>query len=227
MKNNPIIVVTGEPRSIFLEIFFKAIKKKKYKSPLILICNKNILKNYMKKINFTEKLRILKLENLNKFKLDNHFINLIDVKLDKNNLNAYLNKSFKIAFKLIKNKISFKLINGPIIKKTFLKNKFLGVTEYISHEFKISNTGMLIFNRKLSVVPITTHLPLKLVSNQISKRLLKDKINLVHNFYKKYFKFNPKIAVTGLNPHCESILSYNEDIRIIEPTIKLIKKKQY
>jgi len=43
MKNKPIILVAGEPKSIFFEIFFKAIKNKRYKSPLILICcKKNI-----------------------------------------------------------------------------------------------------------------------------------------------------------------------------------------
>ena len=28
MKNKPIIIVAGEPKSIFFEIFFKSIKKK-------------------------------------------------------------------------------------------------------------------------------------------------------------------------------------------------------
>ena len=37
MKYKPIIIVAGEPNSIFLEIFFKSIKYKKFKSPLILI----------------------------------------------------------------------------------------------------------------------------------------------------------------------------------------------
>ena len=43
MKNKPIILVAGEPRSIFFEIFFKAIKKNNFKSPLILICCINLL----------------------------------------------------------------------------------------------------------------------------------------------------------------------------------------
>ena len=38
MKSKPIIIVAGEPNSIFFEIFFKSIRLKKYKSPLILIC---------------------------------------------------------------------------------------------------------------------------------------------------------------------------------------------
>ena len=143
MKNNSILVVSGEPKSIFLEIFFKALKNKKYKSPIILICNKKILMSHMKENNFRGKLKILKIDQLNKQKLDNNHINLIDVNFDKNYKNKYLKESFKIAFKLIKNKFSFKLINGPINKTSFLKKKFLGITEYVSHEFKINNVQVL------------------------------------------------------------------------------------
>ena len=39
-------------------------------------------------------------------------------------------------------------------------------------------------------------------------------------------KFRPKIAVTGLNPHCESVLKFNEDEKILSPIIKsLVKNK--
>ena len=43
----------------------------------------------------------------------------------------------------------------------------------------------------------------------------------------KNIGFKPKIGVTGLNPHCESILRSNEDSKIIVPTIKKLKKKGY
>ena len=43
MKNKPIIIVNGEPNSIFLEIFFKALKFKKYNSPILLISSLNLL----------------------------------------------------------------------------------------------------------------------------------------------------------------------------------------
>ena len=58
MKNKPIILVAGEPNSIFLEIFFKALKFKKYKNPLILICSLKVLKLQMKKFNFKKKNKI-------------------------------------------------------------------------------------------------------------------------------------------------------------------------
>ena len=50
MKNKPIIIVAGEPNSIFFEIFLKSIKFKKYKSPLILICSKNDFQRQMEKL---------------------------------------------------------------------------------------------------------------------------------------------------------------------------------
>ena len=225
MKNNFIIIVAGEPKSVFLEVFFKAIKYKKYKSPIILICNKKILTDHMKKNNFMRKLNILKLDELKKYKLNNICINLINVKFNRSKVNQYLNESFRIAFKLIKDKLSIKLVNGPINKSSFLNKKFLGVTEYVAQKFKAKNTGMLIYNKNLSVCPMTTHLPLKLVTKNITKKLLKEKIQLIHNFYKKQFGFNPKIAVTGLNPHCESILKFNEDYEIISKVISSQKRK--
>jgi len=86
---------------------------------------------------------------------------------------------------------------------------------------------MLIFNEKLSVCPLTTHLPLKNVSKKINRKLIIEKVKLIDSFYKKYLKRKPKIGVTGLNPHCESINIFDEDKKIIRPTIKYLSKLNY
>ena len=59
MNYKPIIIVAGEPNSIFLEIFFKALKYKKYKSPIILICSLKILNLQMKSFKINKKIKIL------------------------------------------------------------------------------------------------------------------------------------------------------------------------
>ena len=79
MKNKPILLVAGEPKSIFFEIFFKAITFKDYKAPLILICCKKILQDQMKKNRFKKKLNILDTHKLKKYDLNNKSINLIDI----------------------------------------------------------------------------------------------------------------------------------------------------
>ena len=137
-----------------------------------------------------------------------------------------MEECFNICFEILKKKITNKFVNGPINKEIFLKKKFFGITELISKKFKKKNTVMLIYNKKLSVSPITTHLPLKLVPKMISKKMIIEKIILINNFFIKRLKKKPKIAVTGLNPHCETILNFNEDKKIILPAIQYIKKKE-
>ena len=52
MKNKPLLIIAGEPNSIFLEIFFKSCKKINIKKPILLIVSKNLLLNQMKKLNY-------------------------------------------------------------------------------------------------------------------------------------------------------------------------------
>ena len=59
MNNKPIIIVGGEPNSVFLEIFFKSLRSNKYKSPLIIICCKELLEKQMKKLGFFLELILL------------------------------------------------------------------------------------------------------------------------------------------------------------------------
>jgi len=233
MNYNPILIVTGEPNSIFLEIFFKVIKKNKTINPIILISSKKLLSMQMKKLKFKKKIKLLNPLTLDEYKLDNKSINLINVEYNPSKAfekisiksNKFINNSFKLAFKIIKKNKIHKFINGPVSKKNFLNKKFLGITEYISKKFKIKKTCMLIYNKNLSVCPITTHLPLKLVTKEINKKLIIEKVSLINSFYKKRFGLNPKIAILGLNPHCESVHSYNEDEKIIKPSINYLKNK--
>ena len=233
MNYNPILIVTGEPNSIFLEIFFKVISKNKIKSPIILISSKKLLNLQMKKLNFKKKIKLLKPLNLDREKINNKTINLINVEYNQKKAfekiskksNLFIENSFKLAFKIIKESNIHKFINGPISKETFLNKNFLGITEYISKKFAIKKTGMLIYKKNLSVCPIPTHLPLKLVAKKINKKIISEKVYLINDFYKKYFNIMPRIGILGLNPHCESIHSFNEDEKIIKPCIKNLKKK--
>ena len=86
---------------------------------------------------------------------------------------------------------------------------------------------MLIYNKNLSVCPLTTHLPLKMVAKKITKDLIYEKVSLIDNFYKKKRRLKPKIAILGLNPHCESVHKYNEDEKILKPAIKNLFNQGY
>ena len=233
MKIKPIIIVSGEPNSIFSEILIKSLKKIKKKKPIILFSSHKLLKLQMKKLNYKMNIKIINYQKIKQYKLDNKSINLVNIDYNTNKAfetiskksNKFITESFNLAFKLIKKEKIQSFINGPISKKSFLNNKYLGITEYISDYFNKKKTCMLIYNKNLSVCPVTTHLPLKLVAKEINNKNITQKVVLVNDFYKIKFGFKPKIAILGLNPHCESVHKYNEDDKIIKPTIKILKKK--
>ena len=228
MSFNPIVIIGGEPQSVFIEILLKSIKRKHL--PIILISSEDILIKNIKKFNFKTKFNYLNkdLTNLNKNK-----INLININYDKFSFlkktittesNNFIDLSFKKALEVI-NKIKCSgLINGPISKKTFLKGKFKGITEFLAKKTNSDDPVMLIYNRKLSVCPLTTHLPISKVSGKVKKKLIIDKVKKIYFFYKNILKTSPKIAVTGLNPHCESFDKDNKEKKEIIPAIKYLKK---
>ena len=238
MKNKPIIVVAGEPYSIFLEIFFKVMNSnfyKKYKIPIVLICSKKILEMQMKKLNFSFQINTLKKNRLKNLILDNKKINLIDVELNfkkpfgkiSDKSHNYISKCFDIALSIMKKKIGLALINGPISKKHFLKGKFNGITEFLSKKTKQKNNEvMLIYNKSLSVSPVTTHIPIKDVAKKITSNVIVKKITTIDKFYKSVMNKSPKFAVTGLNPHCETRYKNSEENLAIKPAIKICQKKK-
>ena len=229
LKNfRPIVLIAGDPKSVFLEIFFKSLKKNKFKNPLILIVNENILLEQMKALKFNFETNKLNIDHINYKNLNNKKINFINVSFNKKLITNYIDQSFEIALFLIKNNNKINLINGPINKKKILKQKFLGITEYLDFKTKSKgNVAMLIYNKNLSVSPITTHLPLKKVHKFINKKKIINHVKIISKFYKKKFNINPKIGITGLNPHCESNFDRSEESEIIVPAIKYLSKNKY
>ena len=143
MKNKPIIIVAGEIKSIFFEIFFKAIKKIKIRSPLIVV---SCVKEYAfssKKFRSNYKFKLIKPSQINSI-TNKRFIYVININHKKNNNKLiqfknnreYVLKCFNVAFELLKKGVSKKFLNGPINKKNTLNNSFLGITEMVSKNFK-------------------------------------------------------------------------------------------
>tara|TARA_Y100000741_G_C18251029_1_gene557315 strand:- start:1342 stop:2328 length:987 start_codon:yes stop_codon:yes gene_type:complete len=236
MKNKPLLIVSGEPYSIFLEIFFKIFKTKlvkNYRRPIILIGSSNLVKMQMKKMNFSYKIKIIKKGSLGKIKINNKQINILDINLNykkpygkiSSKSSKYIEKCFRTSLDILKKKNAFALINGPISKKHFLKNKYFGITEYLGNKTNSQNNEvMLIYNKTLSVSPITTHVPLKKVHKLISKKTIIKKIKIINKFYKDKLHKIPKFAITGLNPHCESNYYNSEEKEIINPAVRFLKK---
>ena len=230
----PIIIILGEPNSISSEIFLKSLNYiKKTKLNFIIIGNYSLLEkqaNYLDfKINVKFKLsEINSLENV-KF----NFIN-VDYKQSKpfnlktNSSDTFVKQCFEHAVILLKKKLAIGLINLPINKSKFTKKKYKGITEYIADKTNNRNKeNMLLFNENFSVLPLTTHIPLKKVYKEISYKKIEKACKNINNFYLKTIKRKKfKIGILGLNPHNgENGYIGNEEKKIIIPAINKLKKK--
>jgi len=234
--NNPLAIIAGEPNSISSEIIFKSwkLRRQYIHKPLFIIGNIQLLNLQKKKLKYH--IRIKKINsNFNIKDLNGNELPVYNVEYKQkkpfqkisNKSNKYIFKCFNIATNLIKNKKILGFINCPVSKQTLFKNKYQGITEFLSKKANVEdNVVMLIYNKKLSVSPLTTHIPLDQVSKKINKLKIIKKVKIINNFYKKIFNINPNIAVLGLNPHNFSPAKRSEEKEIIFPAIKTIKKSR-
>lgn len=228
-----IIIFTGDPNSINSEIIHKTWNKldKKLKKRIYFISNYNLIKSQFKKLKYNTKIN--KVENI--FDQESNLnIKILDVNLKfqnpfsvkKNIASKFIKNSLEVCHNLaLKNYIQG-FINCPIDKNLLNSRKKIGVTEYLASKCKIRNNkeAMLIYNKKFSVCPLTTHLDIKEISKKITPALIVNKIKTLNQWYKKKLKKKPKIAVLGLNPHNAELRKNSEEKRIIIPAIKKLKK---
>ncbi len=232
--NNLACIIAGEPNSINTEIIGKIWKKKNsFKNlNIFIIGNYLLIKKQLKIIGIKTNIgKISKIndENFKKkllvydvpLKFSNPF------KVDQKDKSKYIIQCIKLASKLAKNKKVCGFINCPINKRSTFGNNFTGVTEFLAKkEGVLGKEAMLIYNKKLSVSPITTHIKIKKISGKISSKLIFDKLITINEFYKKKFKLKPKIALLGLNPHNDELRKDSEEKKIIIPTINRLKKRK-
>ncbi len=233
--NNPILIVCGEPNSVFSELIIKTFRKYKNEKPLVLIGSTKLIESQIKKLKLKCKLNLTYFINKKFVNLKKNKLNIIDINYNftkpfekiSSKSNKYIKESFDKALHIIKNNHTSGLINGPISKKYFLKGKYNGITEYLSSKFNLKeNYAMLIYNKSLSVSPITTHLPINRISKKLNKSMIISKVTLISKFYKKILSKKPKLIITGLNPHCENFYGFSEEKKIIKPAISILKRKK-
>jgi len=233
--NKPIAIIAGEPNSISSEIIFKCwkLKKKYIHKPLFIIGSVQLLNLQMKQLKYKIKIKKInkhfKIRDLNEIGLPVYDIDYTQKKpFEKisSKSNKYIFKCFEVALKFVKDKKILGFINCPISKEYLFKNKHQGVTEFLSKKLnkKKNNEVMLIYNKKLSVSPITTHIPLNQVSKKINKYKIVEKVKIINNFYKKFLNKKPNFAILGLNPHNFSISKKSEEKKIINKAIKSLVK---
>ena len=141
----------------------------------------------------------------------------------------YAIESLSIAAGALKNKKIDGLITAPIHKKNIQSDtfNFPGHTPYLKDLFNVKEVAMFMVAENMRVALLTEHLPLKDVSQYITKENISSKLQVISESLKKDFGIsNPTIAILGLNPHAgDDGLLGKEEQEIISPAIKEAKQK--
>ena len=233
-----ILITAGEPASISSEITIKAIKKlkKESTSELILITDPSLIKHEIKNLNKKAELNILD-KKLNFKDYKNNFINIIPIQLSEKTIPGILNKknsdfvlkSIKMSVDFLLQKKANAVVTNPINKFIMKSNnfKFNGHTEYLGYLSKLKkNPIMMLESQRLRVVPLTTHISISSVSKKLNKKMIIEKINILNDELINIYKIkNPKIYISGLNPHSgDGGKIGKEELTIINPAIRKLEK---
>jgi 4-hydroxythreonine-4-phosphate dehydrogenase len=104
--------------------------------------------------------------------------------------------------------------------------KFSGHTEYLAERTRAALPVMMLASDEMRVALVTTHIPLKDVSNTVTPMLLTEVLTILDRDLRRRFGLaHPAILVCGLNPHAgESGHLGREEIEVIAPTLEHLKQ---
>lgn len=123
------------------------------------------------------------------------------------------------------------LVTGPVHKGIINDAgvPFSGHTEYFAEQAGRDKVVMMLATEGLRVALVTTHLPLKDVSDAVTKENLKQTLEILQQDLQKQFGIaEPHILVCGLNPHAgEGGHMGHEEIDTIEPVLNQLRQEGY
>ncbi len=122
------------------------------------------------------------------------------------------------------------MVTAPLAKEAIDFNgiPFIGQTEMLAAITKTKHYTMLFTHPKIKIALATIHIPIKNVSEELSTRIIMDKLKVMDTSLRTDFAIKkPKIAVLGLNPHAgENGKIGKEEIETIIPAIKYSRNKK-
>lgn len=219
-KKPTIGITMGDPSGIGPEVVLKALEKE-YKCKPIVFGDLDVLDEISSKLNLDVEFECVDLNNIEISKLE---------------LGKVHKEGGKASFEYIKEAVDYALkdkidaiVTAPINKKALNKAgvPYTGHTEMLAD---LSGTNLeeclIMFEvENLRTFFLTRHVPLKRVSDLITKEKIVNALKRIDKFLSEITP-NPLIAVAGLNPHAgEEGLFGDEEEEIIKPAVRRAKEK--
>lgn len=224
---SPVIAVTpGEPAGIGPDLAL-AIDPEAFNSRLLVIADPTVLAQRAKQIGIGKPIRVVNEPQAAQLGQLNVLPVSAPETVTPGELNAtngpYVIACLEQAVKLCEARVCAAMVTGPVNKAAINQADitFSGHTEWLAERTNTPKVVMMLATESLRVALVTTHLPLKSVSDAITTKELESTLDILHHDLVKKFKLpQPRILVCGLNPHAgEGGYLGREEIETIEPCI--------
>jgi 4-hydroxythreonine-4-phosphate dehydrogenase len=238
-KSDQIVGITmGDPSGIGPEIILKSYERKGIrKVKIIVIGDFGVMLAAYNMLNI-KSFRLNRIENISECIFNNEFLNIFDLKLiRKDELHPGKvqavsgNAAFECirkAVDLVKNNIIHTIVTAPLNKEALqlAGHHYSGHTEILAALTGTKDYAMLLYERKLCVIHVSTHVSLLEAISRVKGNRIENVIEMANAVIKKLGKAMPRIAVAGLNPHAgENGLFGKEEIQEISPAVNRMKEK--
>ena len=229
-KKISIGISVGDLNGIGAEIILKTFADPRmfdFCTPVVFASHKSIqyLKKHLNLTTQTQRIDSLDKPVDNKLNIINVWDESFNFEFGKENKKAgkLAIISLKAATTALKDKKIDGLLTAPINKANIQSEDFSfpGHTDYLAQELE-GNALMFMVSDSLKIGLLTDHVAVKDVANEITPKLIKEKITTINESLKKDFRINkPRIAVLGINPHSgDNGVIGKEDDEVLKPAIE-------
>ncbi len=229
-QEKPILAITmGDPAGIGPEIAVKAfaIESMHDICKPILIGNAIVMKKAVDCLGNHQNIRTV--QKVSEAKFEYGTIDVLDLEVESPEEIHFGEVSAvagDLAFRAVKKAIDLALakevagtVTGPIHKGALnlAGHHFSGHTEIYAHYTNTSKYAMLLADKNLKVIHVSTHVSLREACDKVKKDRVLDVIHLLNNGLQQIGIQKPKIGVAGLNPHAGDggLFGYEEKEEII------------
>ena len=238
-ENHATIGITmGDPSGIGPEIIIKSFENSEIRNNrIVVIGDYNVMRAAAKLL----KIKSFKLNRIHHIQ-DGIFqpgvLNILDLSLvNMNELQpgkvqaASGNAAYECirkAVELAKNRDIETIVTAPLNKESLhlAGHTYAGHTEILASLTGTRDYAMLLYEKRLSVIHVSTHVSLLEAITGLRRERIEKVIELGHEVMKRLRGNEPRIAVAGINPHAgENGLFGREEILEIIPAVKNMKRK--
>ena len=138
----------------------------------------------------------------------------------------WIKEAVSFSRSLLSQKVPHSLVTAPINKQAAHMGgfRFAGHTDYLSHLYKVKETSMIFYSKKLKVILVTIHCSVAKAIKLINKKNVFQKIMHAQAAMKSWGIKKPELLVSGLNPHAGEAGAFGrEEELMITPAIKTAK----